>query len=165
MIHLKCIINNEAYLSDIINIANACFELGSWPLYFKPSIMIIISKPNKESYNSSKMFCQIVLLNTLEKLIKKVIEEHLQFQLISNDFIHPCQLGGLKQRSTLDTSCQSWKWWTLIIFFSYFYFLFNLFSFILFLELGLGLKQRDSHKSHDVWKNIKDSERIMSYNV
>ena len=40
--------------------------------------------------------------NMLEKLIKKAISKQLQFCLISNDFIYFCQLGGLKQRSTLD---------------------------------------------------------------
>jgi len=59
----------------------------------------IIPKPNKESYDSLKLFRLIDLLNTLGKLIKKVIGEHLQFHLISNNFIHPCQLGGLKHRS------------------------------------------------------------------
>ena len=39
----------------------------------------------------------------LDKLIKKVIGECLQFLLILNNFIHPCQLRSLKQRSISDT--------------------------------------------------------------
>jgi len=39
---------------------------------------IIISKPNKMAYNSLKMFQPIVLLNTLGKLIKKVISTRCQ---------------------------------------------------------------------------------------
>jgi len=62
--------------------------------------MIIISKSNKESYDSPKSFRSIVLFNTLGKLIKKVISKHLQFYLILNNFIHPYQLRGLKQRLT-----------------------------------------------------------------
>ena len=61
---------------------------------------IIIPKPNKESYNSPKSFQPIILLNTLGKLIKKVIGNRLQFHLISNNFIYPSQLGCLKQRLT-----------------------------------------------------------------
>jgi len=102
--YLKCIIKNKTCLGKIISITNACFELGLWPLYFKYSIIIIIPKPNKESYDSPKSFWSIVLLNMLGKLIEKVISKHLQFFLISNDFIYLCQLGGLKQRSTLDAS-------------------------------------------------------------
>ena len=75
--HLKCIINNEACLGKIINIADTCFELGFWPSYFKSFMTIIIPKPNKNSYNSSKSFWPIVLLNILGKLIKKVIGKHL----------------------------------------------------------------------------------------
>jgi len=38
----------------------------------------------------------------LGKLIKKVIGERLQFQVTSNDFIHPSQLGSLKFKSIID---------------------------------------------------------------
>jgi len=44
----------------------------------------------------------IVLLNTIDKLIKKAISNRLQFQSILKEFIHPCQLGSLKQCSTTD---------------------------------------------------------------
>ena len=37
------------------------------------------------------------------KLIKKIIGERLQFHTVSNNFIHPSQLGGLKFKSTTDT--------------------------------------------------------------
>jgi len=33
----------------------------------------------------------------LEKLIKKTIEERMQFQVISKNFVHPNQLRELKQ--------------------------------------------------------------------
>ena len=48
------------------------------------------------------MFHPIVLLNMLGKLIKKIIGEYLQFHAILT-FIHPNQLGNLKQHSTTDT--------------------------------------------------------------
>ena len=54
--YLKCIINNKVCLGKIISIANTCFELGSWPSHFKSSMMMIIPKPNKESYDSLKSF-------------------------------------------------------------------------------------------------------------
>lgn len=65
--------------------------------------MIVIPKPNKKSYNSSKSFRPIVLLNTMGKLIEKVIGERLQFHSVSNNFIHLSQLGRLKLKSTIDT--------------------------------------------------------------
>ena len=57
------------------------------------------------------------------------------------------------------------------------YFLFDLFSFILFLGLGLGLERQDhavtqqvtsddtGHKSHDAGKNVEGSGRMMLYNM
>ena len=100
--HLKSIINQDECLVNIINVANACFNLGHWPNYFKCSSTIIIPKPNKPSYDQAKMFRLIILLNTLGKLIEKVIAERLQFTVIENNFIHLSQLGGLKFKSTTD---------------------------------------------------------------
>ena len=77
--------------------------------------MVVISKPNKSSYNSSKLFRPIILLNTVGKLIEKVIGERLQFHVALNNFIHPNQLEGLKFKSTMNTDvtlihiiCSSW---------------------------------------------------------
>ena len=70
---LKRVINIDDYLVSIVNIANAYINLEHWPLHFKLSTSIIILKPNKSLYNSSKSFCPIILLNTLSKLIEKVI--------------------------------------------------------------------------------------------
>jgi len=64
--------------------------------------MVIISKPNKPTYDNPKSFHPIILLNTLSKLIEKVTAERLQFHIVKNDFIHPSQLGGLKFKSTTD---------------------------------------------------------------
>ena len=64
--------------------------------------MVVIPKPNKSSYDNPKAFHPIVLLNTLGKLVEKVIAERLQFIVMSNNFIHPSQLGSLKFKSTAD---------------------------------------------------------------
>ena len=100
--HLKSILNDEDCISSVIKIANACIDLGYWPNHFKLSSIVIIPKPNKPSYDLPKSFRLIVLLNTLGKLIEKVIGERLQFLIVNNDFIHPSQLGGLKFKSTID---------------------------------------------------------------
>jgi len=79
--HLKCIIKDKTCLQNIIAIANTCIELEYWPNHFKKLITIIILKPNKTLYDSPKFFRPIVLLNTLRKLIEKVIGNRLQFHL------------------------------------------------------------------------------------
>jgi len=89
-------------LNSIIGIANTCIELGYWPSHFKISTTVIIPKLSKKSYDSPKSFRPIVLLNTIGKLIKKVIGERLQFIIAANNFIHPSQLGRLKFKSMTD---------------------------------------------------------------
>ena len=98
--HIKMIPQNKDCIFKLIDITDACINLGYWSNYFKTSTMVIIPKPNKLFYDTPKYFCSIVLLNTLGKLFKKMIGERLQFHLISNNFVHQCQLGGLKHRFT-----------------------------------------------------------------
>jgi len=100
--HIKSIIRNKDYIFKLIDITNTCIDLGYWPSHFKTSTMIIIPKSNKSVYNSPKLYQPIVLLNTIGKLIEKIIGEHLQFHTTSNSFIHYSQLGGLKQRSAMN---------------------------------------------------------------
>jgi len=100
--HIKRIIKSKECITKFINIANAYINLGHWPSHFKMSMTVLIPKPNKVVYNSSKSFHPIVLLNIIGNLFKKMIGEQLQFLIISNNFIHPCWLGNLKQRSTTD---------------------------------------------------------------
>jgi len=54
-------------------IANACLSLHHWPRHFKESVSVIIPKPGKPAYDIPKVFRPIVLLNTLGKLIEKMI--------------------------------------------------------------------------------------------
>ena len=101
--YLKYILKNKLCLRNIINIADTCLEIGYWLSYFKISTTIVILKPNKVSYNTSKLFRPTVLLNMLDKLIEKVIGNRLQFHAISNNFIYQSQLGSLKFKSTSET--------------------------------------------------------------
>ena len=114
--HLKSILKHDDWLSNIITIANAYIDLEYWPNHFKRSSTVIISKSNKSSYDLPKLFKPIVLLNTLGKLIKKVIRERIQFHVAANDFIYPSQLGGLKFKSMTDTGVALthiiWSGWT-----------------------------------------------------
>ena len=98
--HLKVIIR---FILNFVNIANTYINLSYWPLHFKMSFLIIISKPNKVLYNSSKIFQLIVLLSMLGKLIENVIDNRLQNLFIASNFVYPNQIGKLKHCSTIDT--------------------------------------------------------------
>jgi len=102
--HLRIIFEDIECLDSFIQMANACINLEYWLSHFKISNTIVIPKPNKKSYDSPKSFRPIVLLNTMGKLIEKVIGERLQFHSVSNDFIYPSQLGGLKFKLTINAS-------------------------------------------------------------
>ena len=113
--HLKSIIKHNDCLVNIINITDSCINLGYWLNYFKCSLTMIIPKPNKTMYDQPKAFRPIVLLNTLGKLIEKIIAERLQLTVASNNFIHPSQLGRLKFKYTTNASvalthivCSGW---------------------------------------------------------
>jgi len=54
--HLKRIVKDIVYLNKFIDITNIYIDIGHWLLHFKVLITIIIPKPNKESYNSSKAY-------------------------------------------------------------------------------------------------------------
>ena len=94
--YLKAIVKDDECLENTINIARASIKLGHWLTHFKLLLSIIISKSNKTSYDFPKYFYPIVLLNTLGKLIEKVIDKYLQFYSIANDFVHLNQLEELK---------------------------------------------------------------------
>jgi len=100
--YLKHILKDKICLKNFVNIANLCFDLGFWPLRFKISTTIVILKPNKMLYNFPKAFRPIILLNTMGKLIEKIIGDRLQFHVVSNNFIHQSQLSELKFKSTSD---------------------------------------------------------------
>ena len=87
--HFKTVFKDNNYLNVIISIANAYIEVGYWPLHFQRSTVVIIPKPNKKSYDSPRAFRPIILLNTVSKLIEKVIGECLQFNMASNNLIYP----------------------------------------------------------------------------
>ena len=91
-------------LSNIVSIANACIELGHQLSHFKISSTIVIPKPNKASYDLSKSFRPIILLNTLGKLIEKVISDRIQFHVVTNNFIYYSQLSSLKFKSIMNVN-------------------------------------------------------------
>jgi hypothetical protein len=48
------------------------------------------------------MFCPIVLLNTLGKLVEKMIANRLQYEAAAEGILHFCKFGGVHQNSMED---------------------------------------------------------------
>ena len=80
--YLKSILADNICASGILSLAQSCITLQHWPRHFKESVSIIIPKPGKPVYDTPKAFRPIVLLNTLGKLIEKMIARWLQFDAV-----------------------------------------------------------------------------------
>ena len=102
--YLKVLVNNTKCVTNIVNIVNLYIDLGCWLLHFKKSTSIIISKQNKLSYNITKIFWPIFLLNILGKLIENVISIRLQAYAIDSNFIYSNQLEDIKQYYIINAS-------------------------------------------------------------
>jgi retron-type reverse transcriptase len=100
--HLKLWCKSERVVALFVRIANAILRTGHWPAHFKESLSVIIPKPGKPSYSTPKAFRPIVLLNTLGKLIEKMLARQLQFDGVAHGTFEPNQFGGITQRSTED---------------------------------------------------------------
>ncbi|RXW12760.1 hypothetical protein EST38_g13097 [Candolleomyces aberdarensis] len=80
--HLEEILALPECANIIIALANGCIEYGHWPKHQKELMSVIIPKPNKASYSTPKAFRPIVLLNTLGKLIEKMISNRFQIRWV-----------------------------------------------------------------------------------
>ena len=100
--HLKHLFKNHNFFEKFLCIANACVFIGHWPSYFKVSTSVIIPKPNKPNYTTPKAFRPIVLLNTMGKLIEKLISVRMHFEGNACGIFHPSQFGETQQHSTDD---------------------------------------------------------------
>jgi len=70
---LKHLTANPHIATLFLGLAEACLQVGHWPAHFKESLLVIILKLGKSSYSTPKLFCPIVLLNMLGKLVEKML--------------------------------------------------------------------------------------------
>lgn len=65
---------------------------------------IVLPKPAKESYIDPSSFRIIVLLETISKLLERIVTFRLYDQAIVSNLIHPNLGGSLPGRSTSDAA-------------------------------------------------------------
>ncbi|KAF8657821.1 hypothetical protein AX14_007828, partial [Amanita brunnescens Koide BX004] len=94
------LVNNAA--EGLCHLFNQISSSGTWPSWFKESTCVIIPKPNKPKYNVPKAFRPISLLNTMGKLLTKIIATRMQFDCLKYDILHPGQCGGVVKHATID---------------------------------------------------------------
>ena len=100
--HIKmalCFPDTDIALAGLFN---AVCTQGIWPMWFKESLSVIIPKPNKPDYSISKAYRPIALLNTLGKLLTKILANRLQHDAAAFGLLHPGQFGGIQKHATID---------------------------------------------------------------
>ena len=100
--HLKAIMDLENVDQAICIMFNNICNSGVWPRWFKESVSVIIPKPKKTDYTLPKSYRPIALLNTLGKLLTKIIANRLQFDAAAYSLLHQGQCGGVQKHATID---------------------------------------------------------------
>ena len=100
--HLKLALSFPDVDLALANLFNKVCFTGTWPTHFKDSLSVVIPKPNKPDYSIPKAYRPIALLNTLGKLLTKILANRLQHDAIACGLLHRDQFGGIQGHSTID---------------------------------------------------------------
>ena len=92
----------EGVAASIALLFNNICDLGVWPSWFKESVSVIIPKPKKIDYTVPKAYRPIALLNTMGKLLTKVLANRMQFDAAAYSLLHDGQCGGVRKHATID---------------------------------------------------------------
>jgi len=77
---------------------------GFHPPSLKKALGIVLDKPDQPSYNSPSSFMVIVLLQTLSKILERVVASRLSAQAIICSLIHTLQCRSLPWKSTANAA-------------------------------------------------------------
>ncbi|KAF8631974.1 hypothetical protein AX14_010868, partial [Amanita brunnescens Koide BX004] len=99
---LKWVFGVHGAPEGLCHLFNCVRDSGRWPTWFKQSTCVIIPKPNKPKYNVPKAFRPISLLNTIGKLLTKIIASRMQYDCLRHDILHSGQCRGVKRHATID---------------------------------------------------------------
>ncbi|KAF8655068.1 hypothetical protein AX14_008208 [Amanita brunnescens Koide BX004] len=100
--HIKLALSFPETDAALVALFNRVCLTGIWPSCFKDSISVIIPKPNKPDYSIPKAYCPIALLNTMGKLLTKILANRLQHDAAQYGLLHREQFGGIQGHSTID---------------------------------------------------------------
>ena len=100
--HVKLALSLPDTDAALLAIFNRICLTGLWPSCFKDSISVIIPKPNKPDYSIPKAYRPIALLNTMGKLLTKILANRLQHDAAQYGLLHREQFGGIQGHSTID---------------------------------------------------------------
>lgn len=79
----------------------ACLAQHHHPVRFKESNTYVLRKPQKEDYSQLKSYRPIALLNSIGKLLEKVVAQRLTQAVEQHNILPDTQMGGRAKRSVL----------------------------------------------------------------
>ena len=100
--HLKLAISFPETDAALARLFNEVCSTGTWPSHFKESVSVIIPKLNKPDYTIPKAYRPIALLNTLGKLLTKILANRLQHDAAEFNILHRDQFSGIQGHSTIN---------------------------------------------------------------
>ncbi|KAF8674803.1 hypothetical protein AX14_005230 [Amanita brunnescens Koide BX004] len=100
--HVKLALSFPETDASLVKLFNNVCRTGVWPTHFKDSLSVIIPKPNKSDYTIPKSYRPIALLNTISKLLTKILANRLQHDSAEYGLLHRDQFGGIQKHATID---------------------------------------------------------------
>ena len=92
-----------SHIDDTLTaVFNACITLGYHPPTWKSAVVVVIPKPDKPDYTLPKAHRPISLLETMSKLLEKVIAQRFRHDIVEHELIPTTQFGGRRYSSCLD---------------------------------------------------------------
>jgi hypothetical protein len=93
-----CSITLRGYLATLFN---ACITQGYHPKVFRESNTVVLRKPQKPRYDVPKAYRPIALLNTMGKVLEKIIANRLSRAAEAHHLLPEEQMGARPKRSTI----------------------------------------------------------------
>ncbi|KAF8627975.1 hypothetical protein AX14_011283 [Amanita brunnescens Koide BX004] len=106
--HIKQISSIDGILDSLCALFNRICLSGIWPTWLSESISVIIPKPKKVDYTVPKAYRPIALLNTVGKLLTKIIAHRMQHDAAAFSLLHEGQCGSVQKHATIDASSHCW---------------------------------------------------------
>jgi ribonuclease HI len=79
---------------------NAYLDQGYYPKHFKKSTTIALRKPGKDDYTDPKSYRPIALLNTIGKILDKIVARRISYAVETHQTLPPNHMGGRRGMGT-----------------------------------------------------------------
>jgi hypothetical protein len=93
---------NETCSRYITALFQKCIQTGYHPKAWRKAVAVTLRKPNKPDYSNPRAYRLITLLESLGKILEKIIARRLTFLAGSHNLVPDNQFGGRSNSSTAD---------------------------------------------------------------